>query len=198
MLESLLLVIAVSADSLAAAIGLGSAGIRVPIKSSFVICLIGTVSLALSVLLASFLQNLIPQNACRWLSFSLLMILGIYSLIQEQFRKVLRRRAKKKNLAMGIYLDESEADKDCSKTLSPGEAAVLSVALSADSVVTGVSAGFMTINILLLTITSLAFGMLCINFGSGLGRKLASKTSVDLGWLCGTILIALAAFQLFG
>lgn len=192
MIESLLLVIAVSADGFAAAIGLGSAGIKVPFKSSFVIAAIGTVSLLVSVLFADILQNIIPEGICTWLSFSLLMILGLYNLFQKKIRKLLRRKSEKNNLAIKIFLDETEADKDKSKTLSPAEAVALSVALSADSVVTGISAGLVTVNVCVLVTTSFCLGIASIVFGSKIGRKLAEKTSIELGWLCGIILIVLA------
>lgn len=196
MLKVLLLVTAVSADSFAASIGFGSAKIKIPYKSAFIISIIGTVSLVLSVLFADIIQLFISEEVCRWISFCLLMLLGIYNLINDTIKKAIKKRGKNKSFAVSLYLDETAADKDNSKLLSAGEAAALAVALSADSIVTGISAGLTIINIYLLAAASLVFGIISIILGCCIGRKIALKKSIDFGFMCGGILIVLAFLQL--
>ena len=197
MLKALLLVIAVSADSLAAAIGLGSAKIKIPLVSALVISIISTASLSVSVLFADAIELFLPPAVCRWVSFALLLLLGLYSLLNDTIKKAIKqRRRKKESFAINLYLDETAADKDNSKSLSVAEAAALAVALSADSLITGVSAGLTTENIIVLTAISLVFGMASIILGCYIGRKLASKKNIDFGWMCGGILIILAVLQL--
>jgi len=196
MLKVLLLVTAVSADSFAASIGFGSAKIKIPFKSALVISIIGTVSLSLSVLFADVIGLFLSASACRWVSFSLLMLLGIYNLIHDNIKNAIRNKKKDKSFAINLYLDETAADKDNSKSLSAGEAAALAVALSADSIVTGVSAGLTKVNIVALTLTSLVFGIMSIILGCLIGQRLALKKTMDFGFMCGGILIVLAFLQL--
>jgi putative sporulation protein YtaF len=196
MLKILLLVTAVSADSFAASIGFGSAKIKIPFKSALVISIIGTVSLSLSVLFADVIGLFLSAAACRWVSFCLLMLLGIYNLSHDSIKNEIKKHKKDKSFAVNLYLDETAADKDNSKSLSAGEAVALAVALSADSIVTGVSAGLTKVNIFVLSLTSLIFGIMSIILGCLIGQRLSLKKTMDFGFMCGGILIVLAFLQL--
>ena len=91
-----------------------------------------------------------------------------------------------------MLFDGTAADKDNSKSISAKEAAALSVALSADSAITGVSTGLGEISLPLLLIMTFAAGLVSVTAGQALGRKAASAMDMDLGKLCGLILIVLA------
>lgn len=195
MLKSLLLVIAVCIDSFAAAIGIGSAGIRIPIRSALVISVVGSLFLSLSAAFASVLRLAVSEKVCTRLSFFLLMGLGIFNLFQNFFRNILSRSAKKGNPAM-MFFDGASADTDGSKSISVKEALVLSAALSADSLVTGIGAGLDSISLPALSIFAFGLGFASIFCGEKIGRKIVSSFKLNLGWLCGTILIILAVLTL--
>ena len=143
---------------------------------------------------AVLIGRFIPENACRAVSFVLLVLLGLFNLFQEYFKRLaerLKNSGKNQNPAV-LFFDGAAADTDNSKSISPREAVVLAAALSADSLVTGVSAGLDNLNVPMLAAVSFAAGLLTISLGWRLGRKMASSAKIRLGWLCGAALIVLA------
>ena len=191
MIKALLLVIAVCTDCFAASLGIGSAGIRIPIRSAVIISLVGTVSLSVSVAFAGALKLAVPEQLCSLISFLLLLGLGLFNLFQNFWRDILCRRTKKGD-PVRMFFDGASADTDNSKSISAKEALVLSAALSADSVVTGISAGLGSISLPLLSAMTFAIGLLSVTCGERLGRKIVSSLNINLGWLCGAVLIVLA------
>lgn len=192
MIKSLLLVAAVCIDGFAAAVGIGSAGIKIPIRSAAIISLVGTLFLSVSAAFAGLLKYAVSAELCSRLSFILLMGLGIFNLFQNFFKNILSRRGTKKGNPAMMFFDGASADTDNSKSISAKEALVLSAALSADSVVTGIGAGLGKISLPMLSILTFCAGLISIICGEKLGRKIVSTLRINLGWLCGTILIILA------
>ena len=191
MIKALLLVIAVCTDCFAASLGIGSAGIRIPIRSAVIISLVGTVSLSVSVAFAGTLKFIVPDSLCSLISFILLLGLGLFNLFQNFWKDIICRR-KKRGDPVRMFFDGASADTDDSKSISAKEALVLSAALSADSVVTGISAGLGTISLPLLSAMTFVIGLISVTCGEKLGRKIVSTVGINLGWLCGAVLIVLA------
>ncbi len=195
MLKIILLTIAVSTDSFAASVGMGTAGIKIPLRSELIISFIGTLFLSLSVAFADFFGRLIPENVCEIISFILLISLGVFNLFQGFFKKLFagrRRPSSEKAGPAEMFFDGTAADTDNSKSISPREAVVLSAALSADSLITGVGAGLEQLALPILSAGVFGASMLSLAAGQRLGRKLVSTFKINLGWLCGAVLILLA------
>lgn len=221
MIKAILLVIAVCTDCFAASLGIGSAGIRIPVRSAVIISLVGTVSLSVSVAFAGALKLAVPAELCAAISFILLLGLGLFNLFQNFWRDIVCQKkaeplpiplrtvsAKSKGTTrkrnnfntvteqMGalirMFFDGASADTDNSKSISAKEALVLSAALSADSVVTGIGAGLGSISLPLLSVMAFAAGLISVKSGEKLGRKIVSSFNINLGWLCGAVLIILA------
>lgn len=194
MLKIILLTAAVCTDGFAAAVGIGAAGIKVPVRSAVIISFTGALFLSCSAAFADLIGQFIPERVCEAVSFVLLMLLGLFNLFQGYFKRLaerLKRGGKTSNPAV-LFFDGTAADTDGSKSISPREAVALAAALSADSLVTGVSAGLDSLNVPLLAAVSFAAGLLSISLGWRLGRKIASSLNINLGWLCGAALIVLA------
>lgn len=194
MLKILLLTAAVCTDGFAAAVGIGAAGIKIPAQSSVIISFTGALFLSCSAAFADLIGKFIPERICGAVSFVLLILLGLFNLFQEFFRRLaerLKNGGKVQNPAV-LFFDGTAADTDNSKSISPREAVALAAALSADSLVTGVSAGLNDLNVPILAVVSFAAGLLSISLGCRLGRKIASSLKINLGWLCGAALIVLA------
>ena len=191
MIKALLLVIAVCTDCFAASLGIGSARIRIPFRSAVIISLVGTVSLSVSIAFAGTLKLIVPEELCSTISFLLLLGLGLFNLFQNFWRDIICRKSKKGD-PVRMFFDGASADTDGSKSISAREALVLSAALSADSVVTGISAGLGSISLPLLSAMTFVIGLISVACGEKLGRKIVSTLNINLGWLCGAVLIALA------
>ena len=198
MLKILLLTAAVCTDGFASAVGIGAAGIKIPAQSSVIISFTGALFLSCSAAFADLIGKFIPERVCGVVSFVLLMLLGLFNLFQGYFKGLAERigaRSGKDGKAQNpavLFFDGAAADADNSKSISPREAVVLAAALSADSLVTGVSAGLGDLNVPLLAVFSFAAGLLSISLGWRLGRKIASSLKISLGRLCGAALIILA------
>lgn len=198
MLKILLLTAAVCTDGFAAAVGMGAAGIRIPTQSSVIISFTGALFLSCSAAFADLIGKFIPEKVCGVVSFILLILLGLFNLFQERFRRLAEKigtrsgKDGKTNNPAVLFFDGTAADADNSKSISPREAVALAAALSADSLVTGVSAGLDDLNVPILAVVSFAAGLLSISLGCRLGRKIASTLNINLGWLCGAVLIVLA------
>lgn len=192
MLKIILLIIAVSVDSFAASIGIGSAGIKIPFRSAAVISLTGTVFLVISVGFADIISGFVPITICRYISSGLLIALGIVNLLHGILKKA--ASARKSSPALEILFDGTKADSDNSKTISCREALVLSAILSADSVVTGVSAGLGQISLIPLGTAAFAAGLFSTALGTFIGKRVIYTGNVNLQWLCGALLIVIALF----
>ncbi len=193
MLKTILLILAVSADSFAAAAAIGSAGIKLPVRSGAVISVTGTAALAASVILADMAGGLIPKGICRVISSALLILLGLANLLHGRLRKLSESRNKEPS----VFFDGRKADMDNSKSISCKEGFLLSAALSADSFVTGISAGLGEINLPFLILMSLVIGYISVAAGVFIGRRLIYTGNVDLQWLGGVILIIVALMPYF-
>lgn len=179
-------------DGFSAAVGIGSAGIKIPLRSAVMISFTGTLFLSVSVALAGAARIAVPEAVCSAVSFILLIALGIFNLFRNFFRKILSGTEKSRENPAMLLFDGTAADKDDSKSISVREAVALSIALSADSAVTGISAGLGNISLPILSAMTFAVGLASILIGWKLGSAAAKAFDADLGWLCGVVLIVLA------
>lgn len=206
MLESLLLVLALSLDAFVASIAYGTNKIKIPCISVLIIDVICSTFLGISIILGSMVKTMVPREILVLISFTILMVLGVYYLFEGIVKSYIGRRdhsSKRMKLKLfnfkviiEIYMDETKADFDSSKTLSPKEALYLATALSLDSIAVGFGSSIWNINYLQVILLSLVFNALALWIGLLLGRKLAIKSKIDLSWLAGIILIVLAVLKL--
>ena len=143
MTEDMLLILAMSTDAFFAALSYSAGRIRIPAVSALIICAVSTIVLTLSAGLSSVLGSFIPDEACRISGAVLLGFIGIVGFFQNGLKSILRRHQGKGKLSfccfdidfvISVYLDETQADSDMSKVLSPRESLALAAALSVDSV----------------------------------------------------------------
>ncbi len=205
-METILLVLTLSIDAFVASLAYGTNKIKIPIKSIVFIDIMCAIFLALSMLLAISFKKILPINVASTISFILLIILGIYYLFESIIKKYLNKKSSKKKqvklklfnlwLIIDIYIDETKADLDNSKTISLNEALYLAIALSIDSIAIGFGTGIGNINYFAVVILSLIWDIIAIWSGLFLGEKFIEKINVDLSWLSGILLILLAFLKL--
>ncbi|MBU5591457.1 sporulation membrane protein YtaF [Clostridium sp. MSJ-4] len=203
MLESILLVLAVSLDAFVASIAYGTNKIKVPFISVTIINIICSSFLGLSLLFGSIVKKFIPGNITSIISFSILLLLGIYYLFQGLVKNYIGKNSSKRvdlklfnfRFIIDIYADETKADINNSKTLDPKEAFYLAVALSLDSLAVGFGSSLGDINYFQVIVLSLICGIFSIWTGTFLGRKFAEKSKIDLSWLGGIMLIILSVLK---
>lgn len=202
----MLLVLALSLDAFVASIAYGTNKIKIPFLSLIIINIVCSFFLASSVFLGSQIKKIVPENAAIILSFSILFLLGIYYLFESIAKSYLEKNLKLKekvniklfdiNFVIDIYVDETKADFNHSKSIEPKEAFYLATALSLDSLAVGFGSSLTSVNYLYVIGLSFIMGMFSIFSGLLLGEKIVERTKINLSWLSGLILIILAILKL--
>lgn len=202
LLAPLLLVAALSLDAFVAALGCGAEKIRIPAVSLWIVSLICSAALSLSLWAGSLLAALLPGGSPKAWGCGLLALLGVFKLAEAPLSR-LRRPADGGDTGAAaslasIYRQPTRADRDGSRSLSPGEAAALAVALSADGAAAGIGAGAVAIGALPVFFLSAAVHLAGIRLGEAAGRRLARALSFPPAPACGVLLLLLALGRLFG
>lgn len=204
MLDMILLVLATGCDSFFMSVAYGVEGIKIPKRCILMIAFCSTFFLSISMYMASLLTDILPNDFGRWLSFAILCLLGLMNLFQGQVKRYVRKYKKEPliirfqgiSFVIDIFLDEKEADCDHSKELSLKEALYLGVALSMDSLASGLAYGIGFINIQRVIVYSFVMGILLIISGSFIGRHISSHLHFDVSCIAGCMLIVLAFLRL--
>lgn len=206
-LESFLLTAAISIDVFTASIGYGTDNIKIPPLSTIIISGVCSLTLGISLFIGSTIENYIPTKTANLIYFSILFILGTIKIFEGSIKSYIikRKNLNKKfsfsvlhlNFILNVYANPEEADRDSSRYLSPTEAISLAIAMSIDGLAVGFGAALASSNIWITISISFLLGILSIIFGDKIGRKISQKSSLNISWLGGTILIFLAILKLF-
>ncbi|GAA0123577.1 MAG: sporulation membrane protein YtaF [Clostridium argentinense] len=206
MLESILLVISLCMDTFVASFGYGTNKIKIPFTSVTVINLVCSGLLAISLFLGSILKNFLSESLSIGICFTILIILGVVRFLEGVIKTYLKKKSTNKknikfklldiNFILDIYVDNTKADMDNSRILSPSEAFYLAIALGLDGIAVGFGSGLANINYIQVILFSLISDMVAVLIGCYLGRKLVEKVNLNLSWLSGLILIILAFMKL--
>ena len=204
-----LLVLAVCIDSFATSITYGLGKIKIPFHCAFIINLISAVIFAVSLIFADFISDRLSLKTIKILSGGLLFTIGCLNLFLPFIKSILAHcKGKelfnfycvKKSILLVIFLDETKADLDKSKSLSIKEASFLGLALSVDSLASGfsgglgISQGYFIYGVLLCFF----LGLIGIKLGSRICEIISIKISnrLDLSFLSGILLIILGFAKL--
>jgi putative sporulation protein YtaF len=204
--ESSLLALALSIDALAAAFAYGNRKVKIPLSFVFVVSVVCSSLLAVSLCFGKLLKGLMSPTFSQGLCFAIFMILGLLKLFEFAIKALIRKNRElhssigfsfaSLHFILDIYADPMEADRDASNSLSLGEAIALAVALSLDGLVAGFGYSVSGEGIIPVVLISFVFGFIALKAGEILGRRLATRSSFDLSFVSGIILIVLAFFKL--
>lgn len=202
--EALVTAVVLSTDIFACGLAYGASKIKIPLKSAAVISLICGAALGVTLFLGGLLRPYISTVAVKYISFAILMAIGVFKLFEEGVKLLLAKTSKKElslrifdfRLILRVFQDETQADKNKDKVLSVAEAVSLAAATSLDSLAVGFSAGLTCASPWLLLLCVVTTGFAAVAGGTALGKKLASKTKVNLSWISGLVLIIIAVSKL--
>lgn len=204
--ESLLLVLALSIDSFVASFAYGTNHIRIPLSSTVVISTVCSAILGISLLAGVLIRPFVPGELVRAVCFGILLALGLVKVFDSSLKAAIRRRkhirkdftfsALHLNFILTVYADPEQADQDRSRLLSPGEAFSLAVALSLDGLAVGFGAALGSVGVWQSLLFSLFIGAGAVRLGAFFGNRLAARTSLDLSWVGGALLLVLAFLKL--
>lgn len=186
----LVLAIALSLDTFTAGLSYSAGRVRIPLGSMIIIALISGLTFTLSLIAGNLLFSLLPRFLTKFFSFLVLLLLAAYKLYDALPRH--DRRAESFTTS-GISQKINQKDV---QILSGGEAALLSLALSVDSISAGLSAGFKAPHPAVSFCTAAAVHFLSIACGYRAGDLLARRLSCNFSLLPAALLFFLALFRL--
>lgn len=205
MLESLILVLSLCIDTFVASIAYGTDRIKIPMSSALIINLVCSSFLAISLFFGCVLKDILNPSIASTLSFSLLMILGVYRLFESFFKTSIYKiynigapltfKVFDFKFVLEIYANETKADYDKSKILTSKEAIYLATALSLDSLAVGFGSSLGNVRYFEVVILSLIIGIASLLCGVKIGKKFIEKIDINLSWLSGAMLIVLAILK---
>lgn len=204
--ETLFLVSALSLDAFAASFAYGTNKIKIPFKSVVIISLICSVMLDAALLAGRLLQNVIPKGLNSGICFAILFLLAITKFLDFSIKMWIQKSESASpkvdfhflnfHFLLQLMCDATQADVDSSKELSAREAVALSVSLSFDGLAAGLGAGITGGSLFTTLLLSFLLSMLSVYSGCFLGNKVSEKTELNLTWVSGLILLALAIGKL--
>lgn len=205
LLNIFLLVFALCLDTLVASIAYGTNRIRISHGQIALFNGVCCMFLGLSLAFGALLDRAIPQSLTKSICFYSLLLLGCMKLADAGIRQYLRRhksihknasfRFSHLRLIIDIYSDPMEADTDQDECLSWKEVFFFSLAMSVDSLVTGMMAAFLKISVSATVLCAFLVGECFTYLGLFLGRKISRHCPRDLSWLGGVLLILLALLK---
>ena len=162
-MEQILLSAATSADIFAAVISIRISGIKLPPLAAAAIPATGAVILYIACLLSAAADRLISIQWASMIAKAILILLGLYTIFGDYIKNLCRRKNTPKHALLAcieVLNDPVKADIDNSKSISAAEGLFMGIALSADSVFTGISAGIAGMSPIIIFSMSLLFGLI--------------------------------------
>lgn len=209
-LQAIMITTALSMDCLVSGFAYGINKIKMPFLSVMIINLVCSAVLGISLFLGSIIGKYVPQIITLVLCVTILIVMGLIKILDS----VVKSQVKKKKgidkeikfsffnlkFIINILASPEDADIDKSKSLSPKEALVLAIALSLDGLAVGLGTGLIsqsTISYIVIIAFSLITGTFFLILGRLIGKKIAQKTSLNLSWISGVLLIGIAIMKIF-
>lgn len=171
-IEILLLIAALSLDSLAASVSFGLSKIKISIFQSIVISLVCSVILSASLALSGAISELLPGWVTKTGSFLILLVIGILKLFEKN-------------------TDTTP------KKLSAAETLLFAVSMSFDGLAAGFGAGLAAEdNILTVGITSCVITFMTVYIGNKAGLRVNRQAPDVIQKIGGIVIIAVAVCKL--
>jgi putative Mn2+ efflux pump MntP len=173
--EGIMLALACSADAFALGFAYGGKRIRIPPVSGLSAALLCTVFLGGALIFGGLVRPYLPGWLAETVAAGVLFGIGLVKLFEKS--------------------EPKDGDRNKDYVISPGEAVLLSAALSLDGLAVGFGAGLGSANILAAIIASAVIGIAAILGGCKLGNRFSRSLPVNPAKIGGLILICLAVLE---
>lgn len=198
----LIFAITSSSDSFIIGLNYGTKRINISMTINLLVALISCIGTIVAMMFGGLVLSFLdPKHACYMdkISGVLLMLLGIYMLVQAYGNQLQNKRNTKKTHSYNDMLAYPEiVDKDNSKTIDSKEAIILGLILSINNIGLGLGASMMELNVYIVSLASLICSMLFIKLGCYFGTKLSfSKLAGYVEKASASIIIIFGLCQMF-
>lgn len=204
-MENIAFVLALSLDAFAASLAYGTEEIKIPLKAVISINFISTGLVGLGIELGKLFGSFFSGKIISVVSFLILISLGLVKIFEFSIKQWIKKSNNKPecdfyfldfHFLLQVISDSTQADVDSSKELSQKEAYTLGMALSLDGFAAGIGAGLLGFDIGVVMLLSFVTGFIAMLSGGFFGGRLAKKVKMDLSWIGGVILMALAFLKI--
>ena len=197
LLATILFVLSASFDVFVVAMSYGFKNIKIKTFINFVISFISSLGTFISMEIGLALTNIIPLSVVNILGSIIMLLLGLYCLLD--YRKVLKKSTNHKDRNLNpsspiVILEKPEiADTNKSGTIEFKESILLSIALALNNVGLGIGASIAGLHIILTTIVTLIITIILIPLGFLCSKKLLNTWIGKSGSLISGILLIILA-----
>ncbi|QPJ85951.1 sporulation membrane protein YtaF [Sarcina sp. JB2] len=197
LLATILFVLSASFDVFVVAMSYGFKNIKIKPSINFVISFISSLGTFISMEIGLALTNIIPLSIVNILGSIIMLLLGLYCLLD--YRKVLKKSTNHKDRNLNIsspivILEKPEiADTNKSGTIEFKESILLSIALALNNVGLGIGASIAGLHVTLTTIVTLIITIILIPLGFLCSKKLLNTWIGKSGSLISGILLIILA-----
>ena len=197
LLATILFVLSASFDVFVVAMSYGFKNIKIKPFINFVISFISSLGTFISMEIGLALTNIIPLSVVNILGSIIMLLLGLYCLLD--YRKVLKKSTNHKDRNLNpsspiVILEKTEiADTNKSGTIEFKESILLSIALALNNVGLGIGASIAGLHIILTTIVTLIITIILIPLGFLCSKKLLNTWIGKSGSLISGILLIILA-----
>lgn len=160
MLNSILLAISSSVDSLGIGITYGIKNTKISLIGKIILFIISITITYLSIFLGNFIQTIFPNFLTKLIGSSVLIVMGIYICFEA---------LKKKGNSSNVFNNPISSDLDNSKIIDSKESIFLAIALSLDSFCIGICGSIIDINLVLFPFLVSIFQLFFLSIGTFIG-----------------------------
>lgn len=190
MLNSLILAISTSIDSLGIGITYGIKSTKISSIGKIILFTITLLSTYLSIFLGNFIQNIFPNFLTKLIGSLILIFMGIYICFEA---------LKNRNNYSNIFNNPISSDLDNSKIIDSKESLFLAIALSLDSLCIGIGSAISDIDLTFFPLLVSVFQIALLSLGTFLGihiNKIYKLPRNIWNILSGLLLILIGFFKL--
>ena len=190
MLNSILLAISSSIDSLGIGITYGIKNTKISLVGKIILFIISITITYISIFLGNFIQNIFPSFLTKLIGSGILILMGIYICFEA-----LKNRSNSSN----VFNNPISSDFDNSKIIDSKEAIFLAIALSLDSLCIGICGSIIDINLFLFPFLVSIFQLFFLSIGTFIGIHINTfyKLPQNIWSIISGILLILIGFLRF-
>lgn len=199
-LSALLFSLSSNLDNLVIGIAYGVKNIKIKTLPNFIIAVVTSIGTFLSMYVGKYISNFLPNSIANLLGAAVIMILGVYFIIQSIIKLAMNTKSKELSLKditdMVEYAENSDLDK--SGDINIKEALFVALGLTFNNLGTGVAASITGVNIVLTVASTFLISIFTIIVGQALGNHVLGKLLGKYAPLIsGILLIVLGIIEAF-
>lgn len=165
MLNSFILAISSSIDSLGIGITYGIKNTKISFIGKLILFIISISTTYLSILFGNIIQSIFPNFLTQLIGSSILIFMGIY---------ICYEALKKKNKSSNVFNNPISSDFDNSKVIDSKESLFLAIALSLDSLCIGIGGSISDINLTFFPLLVSIFQLFFLSIGNWIGTNISN------------------------